>query len=90
MLRPAAGTPNARFAWAHGPQPPNLSLLLVLTRAVRASRARGGGTGVAQVLKMEREERVRCVALSEDGVCLLIGGFDKQVSHPPHEFLTNA
>ena len=31
------------------------------------------------LVKMEREDRVRCVALSADGECLVIGGFDKMV-----------
>ena len=31
------------------------------------------------LVKMEREDRVRCVALSTDGECLVIGGFDKMV-----------
>lgn len=31
------------------------------------------------LVKTEREHRVRCIALSGDGECLLIGGFDKMV-----------
>lgn len=32
------------------------------------------------LLKMEREDRVRCVAISDDGECLVVGGFDKRVA----------
>ena len=31
------------------------------------------------LVKMEREDRVRCVALSSDGETLVFGGFDKKV-----------
>ena len=36
-----------------------------------------GGT----LVKMPREGRVRCVALSDDGNVLTVGGFDKMVRH---------
>ena len=31
------------------------------------------------LVKMEQETRVRCVAISKDGSCLAVGGFDKLV-----------
>lgn len=31
------------------------------------------------LVKHESEDRVRCVDISSDGECLVIGGFDKQV-----------
>ena len=37
----------------------------------------------ATLLKMQRDGRVRCVALSNDGSALVVGGFDRKVVlHP--------
>ena len=39
----------------------------------------------ATLLKMQRDGRVRCVALSNDGSVLVVGGFDRKVSlHLPY------
>ena len=50
-------------------------LAIVGNHMVNVFDLQTGGT----VLKMERSNRMRCVALSHDGMYLLVGGFDKAV-----------